>query len=156
VKVLHGDEWRSADLGGRRIAIVASASDAGRMLPAVVGLAANVKVFQCSPDWIAPRWLPLPRPLRRVAARLHLRTTVTDPWVRRQLTPRDGRTRVSIRPEFYAALQDPTCKLYTWPVYALTERGVRSAEGVEHHVDVVILGAGVQIAGSTVREESIA
>ena len=156
MKILRGDEWRSADLGGRSIAIVASAHEVGRILPAIVGLAASVKVFQCSPDWIAPRPRPLPGPLRRAAARLHLRATVRDPWVRRQLTPRDGDSRVAVRPGFYAALEDPTCKLYTWPVYAVTEQGLRSAEGVEHRVDAIILGAGIQIVGSTLREERIA
>ena len=156
MKVLRGDEWRSADLGGKSVAIVASSHEVGRILPAVVGLAAKVKVFQCSPDWIAPRPLPLPGPLRRAAARLHLRRTVRDPWVRRQLTPRDGGGRVAVRPGFYAALEDPTCKLYTWPVYAITKQGLRSAEGVEHRVDAIILGAGIEIVGSTIREERIA
>ena len=156
MKVLRDDEWRTADLGGRSVAIVASAAEVGRILPSIVGLAASVKIFQSSPDWIAPTRLPLPGTVRRAAARLHLRATVRDPWVRRQLTPRDGRRRVAVRPGFYAALEDPTCKLYTWPVYAVTEHGLRSAEGVEHRVDVVILGNGVQIAGSTIREERIA
>lgn len=156
MKILRGDEWRSADLGGRSVAIVASAADVGRILPSIVGLAASVKIFQSSADWIAPARLPLPGRFRRTAARLHLRATVADPWVRRQLTPRDGSGRVAVRPGFYAALEDPTCKLYTWPVYAVTETGLRSAEGVEHRVDVVILGKGVEIAGSTVREERIA
>jgi cation diffusion facilitator CzcD-associated flavoprotein CzcO len=156
VKVLRDDEWRSADLGGRSVAIVASAAEVGWILPSIVGLAASVKIFQSSPDWIAPTRLPLPGRFRRAAARLHLRATVADPWVRRQLTPRDGSGRVAVRPGFYAALEDPTCKLYTWPVYAVTEHGLRSAEGVEHRVDVVILGNGVQIAGSAIREERIA
>jgi len=156
VKVLRPDEWRSADLGGRSVAIVASAADVGKVLPSIVGLAASVRIFQSSPDWIAPTRLPLPSRLRRAAARLHLRATVADPWVRRQLTPRHGSGRVAVRPGFYAALEDPTCKLYTWPVYAVTEHGLRSAEGVEHRVDIVILGKGVEIVGSTIREERIA
>jgi len=38
----------------------------------------------------------------------------------------------------------------------VTEQGLRSAEGVEHRVDAIILGAGIEIVGSTLREERIA
>ena len=49
------------------------------------------------------------------------------------------------------------CKLYAWPVYAIVEHGVRSAEGIEHRVDVIIVGEGVEIAGlPTTRKERIA
>ncbi len=157
-ELLRGDEWRSRDLRGQRVAIIATADQAARILPRAVRTAASVKVFQRSPAWVLPARLPLPAGrLRTAAARLHLRITVGDPWLRRQLTPHDGRRRVAVRPGFLAALQQPNCKLYTWPVYAISEHGVRSAEGVEHRVDVIIVGEGVEIAGlPTTREERIA
>ncbi len=156
-RIVRGPTWRTADLRGRRVAIIASAEEVARILPEVVSTAAHVKVFQRSPSWVLPTRLPLPvGPVRRAAARLHLRTAVGDPWLRRQLTPHDGSRRVVVRPGFLAALQQPTCKLYTWPVYALTEHGVRSAEGIEHRVDIIILGSDVEVADRTTREDRIA
>ncbi len=157
MKVVHGDGWGVADIRGRRVAIIADADETARILPEVASTAAFVKVFQRTPSWVVPTRLPLPAGrLRRAAARLALRRSVADPWLRRQLTPRDGGGRVVVRPGFHAALQQPNCKLYTWPVYALTSHGVRSAEGVEHRVDVVILGAAVEIGRLPHREDRIA
>ena len=45
------------------------------------------------------------------------------------------------RPSIYAALQEPHCTLSSGPVYALVPAGIRSAEGIEHHVDCIILGS---------------
>ena len=127
------------------------------MVPHIVRTASSVKVFQRSPAWVLPHELPLRSGLvRRAAARLHLRRSVDDPWLRRQLTPLDERGRVAVGPGYYEALQHTACKLYTWPVYAVVENGVRSAEGVEHRVDVLIVGADVEIAPYSTREERIA
>jgi len=148
--LLRGDAWREHDMSGQRVAVIASADEAAEMVPFVVRSAARVKVFQDTPGPVVPRALPA-RGLRstarvqRAAAWFHLRTTVRDPWLRRQLTPYVHRPPV-VRPHYYAALQDPVCKLYTWPVYAVARRGVRSAEGVEHQVDVIICGEGVDVA----------
>lgn len=147
--LLRGDEWRFQDLRDRRVAIIASADQAARILPPVARTAASVKLFQSAATWVLPVRLPVPPgPLRRAAARLHLRLAVDDPWLRRQLTPTGGDQPVAVRPGFLAALGQPNCKLYTWPVYAICEHGVRSAEGVEHRVDVIIVGEGAEILGS--------
>ena len=106
-----------------------------------------------SADWVLP---VLPKPVggllrlpvvgsraRRAMARAHLRLSVKDAWMRRQLTPDDrfgDHTATSSR-GFYRALQDEHCKLIRWPVYAVTEHGVRSVEGIEHRVDVLVVPA---------------
>ncbi|HSV40614.1 MAG TPA: hypothetical protein VLI04_17760, partial [Nocardioidaceae bacterium] len=73
-------------------------------------------------------------------ARLHLRFSVKDAWTRRLLTPgRFGRRDVLVSAEFYRALEQPHCKLIAWPVYAIVPHGVRTAEGIEHRVDCIIL-----------------
>lgn len=155
--VVRGEDWRSRDFGGQRVAIIANAEDAALIVPHIVRTASSVKVFQRSPAWLLPQELPLRSGLlRRAAARLHLRRAVNDPWLRRQLTPRDQHRRVTVGPGYYEALQHPACKLYTWPVYAIVERGVRSAEGIEHQVDVIIVGAGIETAPHSAREERIA
>ena len=97
----------------------------------------SVKVFQQEPTWVAPLRLPV---LRTRLAKLHLRLTVGDAWTRRLLTPgRFGRRDVTVSQRYYRALQQPNCKLVAWPVYAIAADGVRSAEGIEHRVDTVVL-----------------
>ena len=156
-QVLYGDEWRGQDFRGRRVAVLAKGRDAARVLPAVARTASSVKVFLEDADWVLP---VLPRPAgmllkagarlplvgsrgRRTLARLHLRRSVRDPWMRRLLTPDDrfGEHAATSSHGFYPAIQAENCKLIRWPVYAVTEHGVRSAEGIEHRVDVIVVPA---------------
>lgn len=155
--VIRGADWRTREFRGQRVAVVATADEAARIVPHVVRTASVVKVFQRSPAWLLPAELPLRSgPIRRLAARVHLRRAIGDPWLRRQLTPHPDQRDVAVRPGYYAALQQPNCKLYTWPVYAVVEQGIRSAEGVEHRVDVIIVGTDIEIAPYSTREERIA
>ncbi|WP_203337747.1 hypothetical protein [Nocardioides limicola] len=150
-----GDTWCGRDFRGRRVAVIASGADATWAVPKVVATAARTKVFLEDPGWVLPRLptplsgsaraafaVPVAGPLaRRLVARAHLRSAVKDPWVRRLLTPDDrfARHHAAFGGGFYAALQDPRCTLVRWPVYAITADGVRSAEGVEHRVDSLII-----------------
>ncbi|MBK6809678.1 MAG: NAD(P)/FAD-dependent oxidoreductase [Sandaracinaceae bacterium] len=91
-----------------------------------------------------------PSPLTRVAegiASAHLRRQVQDPWLRRQLTPnfRIGCKRVLLSSDYYPALQQPNCKLITWPIVRIGEHGVHTAEGVEHQVDCVVFATGFEV-----------
>lgn len=142
-ELIRGDAWRGRAFTGLRVAVLAPGREAAAIVPEVVRTARAVKVFQEEPDWMVPLPLPLPALLRRPAARLHLRLAVRDPWTRRRLTPdaRFNTRRPWIDGRYYAALQQDGCTLLSWPVYALVRDGVRSAEGVEHHVDCIILGA---------------
>ncbi|MFC9998007.1 hypothetical protein [Nocardia sp. NPDC127526] len=74
--------------------------------------------------------------LRR-AATANLRVQVADPWQRRQLTP-DTTAGVRLHNHYYRALQRPNCKLVTWPVARLAPLGVRTVDGIEHRVDLII------------------
>ncbi|AIY19357.1 FAD-dependent oxidoreductase [Pimelobacter simplex] len=141
-EVLCGTAWRGRAFTGRSVAVIAPGREAAVIVPEVVRTARQVKVFQEEPDWLLPLPLPLPRVLARPAARLSLRLQVRDPWTRRRLTPdaRFNRHRPRVDGRYYAALQEPHCTLISWPVYALVPGGVRSAEGIEHHVDCIILG----------------
>lgn len=134
MKVLTGEEWRSADLTGLSVGVLMPAGHAVRIVPVVATTARSVKVFQDSPVWVVPVALPATR-----LARLHLRFAVRDAWTRRLLTPgRFGSRDVVVSPSYYRALQQPHCKLIAWPVYAVNEHGVRTAEGIEHRFDVLI------------------
>lgn len=141
-EVIRGVDWFGHDFTGKRVAVVAPGRDAAQIVPEVAATARSVTVFQEEPDWVVPLRVPGGRAVRVAAARLFLRAQVKDPWIRRQLTPdaRFGSRRVTAGIGYYSALRRPNCKLITWPVYAFVAEGVRSAEGVEHHVDCVVLG----------------
>ncbi|HWJ09552.1 MAG TPA: hypothetical protein VNS46_09275 [Nocardioides sp.] len=141
-ELLRGEEWRGRAFTGRSVAVIAPGREAAVIVPELVRTARAVKVFQEEPDWLLPAPLPLPGVLARPAARLNLRLRVRDPWTRRRLTPdaRFNRDRPRVDARYYAALQQPHCTLISWPVYALVPGGIRSAEGIEHHVDCIILG----------------
>lgn len=149
--LLRGEEVAGRAFTGLRVAVLAPGREAAWLVPEVARTADSVKVFQEGPDWLVPLPLPLPRALARPAARLHLRLAVRDPWTRRRLTPdaRFDRNRPWVDGRYYAALQRPGCTLISWPVYAIVPEGVRSAEGIEHRVDCIVLGASSAFATPT-------
>ena len=90
---------------------------------------------------------PLTRLTERIG-RWHLHRQVKDRWLRRQLTPnyRIGCKRVLISNDYYPALQQPNCKLITWPIYTLCERGIRTVEGIEHQFDCIVFATGFEVS----------
>lgn len=145
--VLRGTDWFGHDFTDLRVAVLAPGREAAQIVPEVLATARSVKVFQEEPNWVTP--LPMPgRAAGIAAARVFLRWQVKDPWLRRQLTPhrRFGSRRRVSSPGYYAALRRPNCTLITWPVYAVVADGVRTAEGVEHHVDCIVLGSASRLA----------
>ena len=121
--------WRDRDFAGLRVGVIAPGAEAARIVPRVLRSAAVVKVFQEAP---ALGYLQ----------RVRLRLSVPDPWMRRQLTPDRfyGSRRATISGDYYRALKAPNCTLVTWPVYAIVPGGVRTAEGIEHGCDCVVVG----------------
>ncbi|MDZ4298639.1 MAG: NAD(P)/FAD-dependent oxidoreductase [Moraxellaceae bacterium] len=92
---------------------------------------------------------PMTSLMERIS-RAFLRHQVSDPWLRRQLTPdfRIGCKRVLMTSNYYPALQKPNCKLITWPIAAIAEKGIRTAEGIEHQVDCIVFATGFQVSKS--------
>jgi len=89
-------------------------------------------------------------PLTSVVAglgKLHLRRTVKDPWLRRQLTPTftPGCKRMLISSDYYPALQRDNCKLVDWPIATLSPVGVRTSDGIEHHLDCIVFATGYDV-----------
>ena len=85
--------------------------------------------------------------LRRVVelgCKAQLRRQVRDAGLRAKLAPTDefGCKRVLWSNEWYPALTRPDVDVVTEPVVEVLPHGVRSADGVEHEVDVVIYGTG--------------
>jgi cation diffusion facilitator CzcD-associated flavoprotein CzcO len=89
-------------------------------------------------------------PLTSLVSRLgkvHLRTQVRDPWLRRQLTPdfRPGCKRMLISSDYYPALQRDNCKLIDWPIATMSPAGIRTSDGVEHHLDCIVFATGYDV-----------
>ncbi|MFD3510191.1 NAD(P)/FAD-dependent oxidoreductase [Nocardia sp. NPDC058666] len=130
---------------GRRVAIIGSGAAAARLLPGIAAEAARVTVFQADAVWILPR-APLPsvpvlrrapQRLLRLIARVNLRVQVRDSWLRHRLAP-DDTAGVAIHNSYYRALQKPHCTLVTWPIARLVPQGVRTVDGIEHRVDIIV------------------
>jgi cation diffusion facilitator CzcD-associated flavoprotein CzcO len=89
-------------------------------------------------------------PLTGLVARLgkaHLRRAVKDPWLRRQLTPdfRPGCKRMLVSSDYYPALQRDNCKLIDWPIATASPVGIRTSDGIEHHVDCIVFATGYDV-----------
>jgi cation diffusion facilitator CzcD-associated flavoprotein CzcO len=77
-------------------------------------------------------------------ASAHLQRKVTDPALRAKLTPSYpvGCKRPLQSRDWFPALCLPHVHLETSAIAEFTERGLRTADGVEHQVDTVIYGPG--------------
>ena len=89
-------------------------------------------------------------PLTGLVARLgkaHLRRQVKDPWLRRQLTPEftPGCKRMLVSSDYYPALQRDNCKLIDWPIATMSPVGIRTSDGVEHHLDCIVFATGYDV-----------
>ena len=165
VSVGPGDEL--PDLAGR-VAVLGDPAGVVQVAPRLVGGPELVKVFYADPVWVlptargastSPTWRPgaaevLIGAVRRLlpgssdapadpvaaAAEQFLQAEVADAWIRRQLTPhpQDVDAPVVRSDGFFAALAHVRCELITWPVAAIAEHGVRTADGLEHRVDAIV------------------
>ncbi len=81
------------------------------------------------------------------AGKLHIRMTVKDKWLRRQLTPdfRAGCKRMLMSSEYYPALQQDNCKLITWPIATITPEGLQTSDGLQHQVDAIVFATGYDV-----------
>lgn len=173
-RVIHSARWdHDHDFRGQRVGVIGTGASAVQLIPELVKVAGHVKVFQRTPAWVLPkarlRMLDWVKPAARQAlfwgheamalglvwrsplsrflegrARAHLKRQVSEPWLRRQLTPgfKMGCKRVLISNDYYPALQQPNCKLLTWPIDRIAPDGVRTVEGVEHQLDCIVLATG--------------
>ncbi len=81
------------------------------------------------------------------AGRKHLREQVHDPVLRDKLTPRYtlGCKRPGFSNDYLATFNRPNVALETGAIEAITPGGVRTADGTEHEVDVLILATGFKV-----------
>jgi cation diffusion facilitator CzcD-associated flavoprotein CzcO len=78
--------------------------------------------------------------------KLYLRFGVKDPVLRAKLTPdyRVGCKRIVINTTLYPALQRSNVELVDCGIAAITPTGIRTRDGVEHGLDVIVLATGFQ------------
>ncbi|RJO71997.1 NAD(P)/FAD-dependent oxidoreductase [Nocardia panacis] len=74
----------------------------------------------------------------------HRARQVSDPTLRAKLTPdyAAGCKRALFSNDYFPALTQPNVDVETTPIAAVTPHGIRTADGVEHPVDVIIYGTG--------------
>lgn len=80
-------------------------------------------------------------------ARAHLRRSITDPELRRALTPdyQIGCKRILLSNDYYPALSQPHVDLVTEKISEIGQDAVVTADGVRHEVDAIILGTGFHV-----------
>ena len=80
-------------------------------------------------------------------ARSHMHKAVTDPELRRKLTPDYvmGCKRVLIANDYYPALTKDNVEVNTDGIREVTEHGIVDEQGVEHEVDAIIYGTGFHV-----------
>jgi cation diffusion facilitator CzcD-associated flavoprotein CzcO len=73
--------------------------------------------------------------------------TVRDPELRASLTPdyRPACKRLVISEDFYEAIQHPAAELVTSPIVRVEPAGIRTADGVLHELDVLVLATGFHV-----------
>jgi cation diffusion facilitator CzcD-associated flavoprotein CzcO len=99
------------------------------------------------PERVLVRVLPLYDEWSRLLYRALLRGTVDDPAYRRALVPRMGilAKRPVISSAFFAALNDPNTRLITTAIERITKTGVRTTDGVEREVDLIVAATGYEL-----------
>jgi cation diffusion facilitator CzcD-associated flavoprotein CzcO len=92
------------------------------------------------------RWLLVPF---RAAARRQINKAISDPALRRKVTPTDevGCKRVMLTDDWYPALTQPNVELVVDRIASVTPGGVLTEDGVERLADVLVLATGFQTHG---------
>ena len=47
--------------------------------------------------------------------------------------------------DYYPALQKDNCKLIDWPIATISPVGIRTSDGVEHHLDAIVFATGYDV-----------
>jgi cation diffusion facilitator CzcD-associated flavoprotein CzcO len=97
--------------------------------------------------WLVGRAPVRPSPQRRLinaACRWNLRLSVRDPILRRKLTPRDQPLcrRIILGPEYFRAICKPGVEVVTDSIDHIEPRGVVTADGELHELDVLVYATG--------------
>jgi cation diffusion facilitator CzcD-associated flavoprotein CzcO len=100
------------------------------------------------------RWL---LPPFRAACRFQINHAIKDPELRAKVTPSDeiGCKRIMLTDEWYPTLTKPNVELVTDPIEEVTATGIRTEDGIERPVDVLVMATGFQAHGFTAPMEVV-
>jgi cation diffusion facilitator CzcD-associated flavoprotein CzcO len=118
-----------------------------RILAALPGLGRTVDAAQRLGSDLFVDLVTRPTWRRRLAqgyARACLRVQVRDRDLRARLTPnyQPFCKRQVMSGSYYRAISKPNASLVTVPITAITPAGIRTADGVHHDLDVIVLATG--------------
>jgi len=87
------------------------------------------------------RWI---LPLLRALGRRQINRAISDPELRRQVTPDDeiGCKRIMLTDEWYPTLTEPNVELVAEGIDAVTPTGIRDTTGTERAADAIVLATG--------------
>lgn len=109
-------------------------------LAAVAAGASRSFVSHVGAGWIAGPLTSLRAELEDRSAAALRRRQVPDRWTRRQLTPLPFDRRPPVRHDRYlAAFASSCCELVSWPVASVCSTGLRTCDGIEHRLDVLVV-----------------
>jgi cation diffusion facilitator CzcD-associated flavoprotein CzcO len=99
--------------------------------------------------WQAFSWTPEGRAAYGEIARDHLEKHITDPDLRRKLTPdyAIGCKRILIADTFYPTLNLPHVHLETNAIERFHRAGITTQDGVQHDLDVIVYATGFETTG---------
>jgi cation diffusion facilitator CzcD-associated flavoprotein CzcO len=82
------------------------------------------------------------------AARKHLHRSITDPQLRRKLTPdyRIGCKRILVSDDYFAAFNRTNVELVTDKIVSVTPGGIVTSSSRHHEADVIIFATGFHVA----------
>jgi cation diffusion facilitator CzcD-associated flavoprotein CzcO len=82
--------------------------------------------------------------------RRHIRRQITDPEVRRAVTPEylPGCKRILLADDYYPALTRSNVEIVACPIARANERGLVTQDGKEYELDTIIYGTGFHVADS--------
>lgn len=121
----------------------------GRLLRALPGLERTVDWAQRLGSDLFVDLVTRPTWRRRLAqgyARLCLRVLVRDKDLRARLTPdyQPFCKRQVVSGDYYRRICRPNARFVSEPITEVTETGLRTADGVQHDLDVIVLATGFQ------------
>ena len=186
----HSARWdHSVKLAGKRVAIVGSAASAVQIIPEIAKEAAQLTVFQRTPNWVVPRldraiteeekalamtvphvammardmvyqnaehffwqafsWTKEGRAAYTRVSLNHLEEQVSDPGLRKKLTPDYpiGCKRILYADDYYPALMRPNVAFETGAIARITPKGIETKDGKAHDFDVIVYATGFETTG---------
>jgi cation diffusion facilitator CzcD-associated flavoprotein CzcO len=83
-------------------------------------------------------------PVFRAVARRQINKAISDPQLRRKVTPTDevGCKRIMLTDDWYPTLTEPNVELVTDRIAEVTPSGIRTADGRERPAEVLVLATG--------------